>query len=110
MTVDAYIGACQQQHAVILTEIRTIVHQCLPTVEECISYGMPTFRFQNAVLFHIGKARHCCSIYPGSRVIAELGTMLDGYSVRKATIHLPLDRQVSQLLIENIISLRIRHL
>jgi uncharacterized protein YdhG (YjbR/CyaY superfamily) len=110
MTVDAYIRACQPEHAGILTEIRTMVHRSLPTVEECISYGMPTFRITNAVLFHIGKARHCCSIYPGSRVVAELGSLLEGYSVRKATIHLPLDRQVSQSLIEHIITLRMQHI
>lgn len=110
MTVDAYIAASESQHAAVLSEIRSIVHRCLPNVEETISYGMPTFRINNAVLFHIGRARHCCSIYPGARVVQELGPALDGFSVRKATIHVPIETAVSKKLVECIINVRMQHI
>ena len=106
-SVDEYIGAQPVQVRPALQRVRQTIRKALPGASEGISYQIPVFRQDGAmVLFFAGYARHY-AIYPaGSPLIEALGSELDGLLHGKSTIRFPLDGAFPTRLITKIARLR----
>ena len=46
-----------------LERLRKIVHAAAPGAEECISYGLPSFKVNGRTMFWMGAAAQHCAIY-----------------------------------------------
>src|SRR5271154_1086757 len=71
-----------------LETLRQTIHEAAPQAEEIISYGMPTFRWkQNLVYFSVSK-KHI-GFYPTNEPIEALKDKVAEYATSKGTLQFP---------------------
>jgi len=106
-TVGAYLKALPADQRAALERIRTVVRDLAPEVEECISYGLPTFTLGGRTVLHIGAAAKHCAIY------GAVGTFADAlakYDVSKGTIRFQPDAPLPVALLRKLIRGRLARL
>jgi uncharacterized protein YdhG (YjbR/CyaY superfamily) len=85
-TVDEYLAALpDDDKRAALQKLRRTIKAALPRAEECISYGLPAFRFDGRMLVWYGAGANHCSFYPGAIVEAHKQD-LKKYETSKGTI------------------------
>jgi uncharacterized protein YdhG (YjbR/CyaY superfamily) len=105
--VDAYIGAQPEPVQRVLSQVRSAIRKAVPQAEECISYGMPTFKVQSARLLFFAAWKRHYSLYPVTgTVLAAFQRELGPYKVDKSTLRFPLLEPVPVDLIERIAQFR----
>lgn len=62
-TIDEYLAPLPAAQRTALQRLRKTVRATVPAAEECISYGLPTFRLDGKAFFYFGAAAHHCAIY-----------------------------------------------
>ena len=83
--VDLYLEAIESDDSRdALIRLRDIIRNEIPEPEECISYGMPMYKFHGMVAGMAAFKNHC-SFYPGA-TIQDFKEELKGYSISKGTI------------------------
>ena len=105
-TVDAYLAGVSADKRVALETLRKTIKAAAPQAEECISYGLPAFRFKGKLLVVYGAAASHCAFYPGS-VVQVLKAELKDYDTSKGTIRFPADRPLPPALVQKLVKLRI---
>ena len=63
-----------------LEKLRKQIKSAAPEAEECISYGIPSFRIGGTLLVAFGAAAKYCSFYPGALPVETYKDDLEGYS------------------------------
>ncbi|MGE0394826.1 MAG: iron chaperone [Vicinamibacterales bacterium] len=99
-TFNAYLKALPVDHRAALERIRKTVHELEPEIEECISYGLPTFKLGGRTVLHIGAAAKHCAIY------GAVGTFADAlaeYDVSRGTIRFQPDAPLPLALLRKLI-------
>lgn len=106
-SVDDYIAAQPLPTRRALERVRATIRKALPGASEGISYQIPVYKLDGAmVLYFAGFERHY-SIYPATpRVVGALEKELAGLLHSKATIRFSLDGAVPTRLITRIAKLR----
>ena len=84
-TIDAYLDAIEPDKRAALQRLRKQIHAALPKVEECISYGMPGFRYRGKVVLWMGAAAKHVSFFPGG-IVYQHQDDLKKYDISKGTI------------------------
>jgi uncharacterized protein YdhG (YjbR/CyaY superfamily) len=105
-TVSEYIAAQPPPTRAALKQVRAQIKKALPKATEGISYQIPIYKLDGAmVLYFAGYARHW-SIYPASAaVLRTLKQELAGHLHSKATLRFGLD-EVPAALIRRIAKVR----
>ncbi len=89
-TVDDYLAAISEPARTSLDRLRAICRSELPAATECISYGIPTYKYHGFVASFAAFKNHC-SFFPG-HTVADFASELAGYKLSKGTIQFdPLD-------------------
>ena len=106
-SVDEYIASQPKAAQGVLERVRSAIKKAVPGAEEAISYKIPAYKLQGAlVLYFAGWKRHY-SLYPaGDSVVAAFRDELAPYAVEKGTIRFPLSAPVPVKLIESIAKFR----
>lgn len=105
-TVDEYIGAFEPEVQAILEKVRSTVRAAAPGAEERISYRMPAF-FQDGALVYFAAFRKHIGLYPPVRD-KTLKKALEPYAGPKGNLQFPLDRAMPYALIRRIVKSRLR--
>lgn len=105
-TVAAYLSALDPERRATLERLRRTLRAAVPKADECISYGIPTFKLDGHMLVAYGAAAKHCSFYPGS-VVKQLGVDLKGYDVSAGTIRFPIGDALPAALVRKIVKARI---
>ena len=105
-SVDAYIASFPVDVQVLLNQMRRAVKQAAPQAEELISYGIPAFRFNKAMLVWFAAHTNHIGLYPRGSGIEEFAGQLKGYKVSKGTIQFPIDKAVPVTLVKNIVKFK----
>ncbi len=93
-TIEDYLAGQPEPVRGRLEQIRALVHEELPDVEERIAYGMPTFARHGRAVVHVaGWARHV-SLYPMPAGDPELERDASPYLSGKGTVRLPLSEDL----------------
>jgi uncharacterized protein YdhG (YjbR/CyaY superfamily) len=107
-TIDEYLDALDDEQRVVLQKLRETIRGAAPRAEECISYGIPTFR-QNGALVGFGAAANHCSFYPMSgSTVAEFKADLKGFDTSKATIRFAPDKPLPAALVRKVVKARVK--
>lgn len=107
-TVEEYLNLFPEMQRNILEKIRKTIRDTAPKAEETISYGMPGYKLNGALVYFGGFKDHC-SFFPGSYgVIKQFGKDLKEYKTSKGTIQFPLDKQIPSALIKKMVQARIK--
>lgn len=107
-SIDEYLSKVEPQHRAELERIRALVKQLVPTVEETMSYGMPTLTYKKRSLVYFTASKNHMSFFPSSWAIEELKEQLKGYKTTKHAIQFTLDNPLPDALIKELVLNHVR--
>jgi uncharacterized protein YdhG (YjbR/CyaY superfamily) len=104
--IDDFISDFPQDIQEKLQLIRETIRHAAPEAEECINYGIPTFKFHGN-LVHFSAYKTHIGFYPGASGIAEFKQELKPYNTSKGTVHFSLDKDLPLELISDMVFFRV---
>lgn len=105
-TIDQYIADYPENIQKKLTQIRELISKNAPGAEECINYGIPTFRLHGN-LVHFAAFKSHLGFYPGAAGIEAFADMLGDYETSKGTVQFPINKPIPVKLIKEIVQFRV---
>ena len=106
-SVDEYIAWQPEDVRPKLDQVRATIRRAVPEAVEGIGYGMPGYKLHGKpMLYFAGFKKHYSLFAASGTFFAELADELEGYELRKGTIHFPLTKPVPVKLISRIAKLR----
>jgi uncharacterized protein YdhG (YjbR/CyaY superfamily) len=106
-SVDEYIAAQPEAVQPKLEQVRAAIRRAVPEAVEVIGYGMPGYKLRGKPLLYFAGFKEHYSLFAASGTFfAALEEELQGYELRKGTVHFPLDKPVPTKLIARIAKLR----
>jgi len=106
-TIDEYLAPLSNDKRAALQKLRRDIKSAAPKAEECISYGVPTFRLNGRMLVSFGAAAKHCAFYPGALPLVTYKDELKGYDMSKGTIRFQTDSPLPATLVRKIVKTRI---
>jgi len=106
--VDEYLDTVAPVPRATLERLRQDLHSLLPGAEECISYGVPSFRHEGVVLAGFSAGKKFCSYYPMSGSVLNRIPETVGYEQTKSSLHFELDRPLPKALVKKLVTERRR--
>lgn len=104
--VDDYLAACPPAVQPILRKIRAIVREEAPDATEKISYGIPAFFLDGALIYYAPFKQHI-GIYPPLKGNAALNKELAPHRGEKGNLKFPLDGPMPYALIRKVVQCRL---
>jgi uncharacterized protein YdhG (YjbR/CyaY superfamily) len=104
-TVDAYLAAVSPAQRVALEKLRRIIRSAAPQAQECISYGVPGYKF-NGYLVGFGAGENYCSFYPGA-IVQEFKDELENFDTSKGTVRFQPAKPIPTALVRKLVKRRI---
>lgn len=108
--VDEQLALLSGPKREALEHIRSIIHELVPDVEECISYGMPGFKYKGAYLAGFAAFRDHLSLFPTAGPVAALRDSLHNFVTAKGTIQFTAEHPIPEPVVRKIIAERIREI
>jgi uncharacterized protein YdhG (YjbR/CyaY superfamily) len=105
-SIDAYIACAPQAVRPVLASIRATVQKAAPAAEERISYRMPAFFFEGALVYFAAFKKHI-GFYPPVRD-EKLRSALARYAGPKGNLQFPLSEPMPHALIARLVKARIQ--
>jgi uncharacterized protein YdhG (YjbR/CyaY superfamily) len=102
-SVDEYLEGIDPAFRSELTRIRTLVARLVPSVEEVMSYRMPTLKYKGRALVYFTASKRHMTLYPSSWTIEEFEDRLSGYKTTEHGIQFTLENPLSSELIEDLV-------
>jgi uncharacterized protein YdhG (YjbR/CyaY superfamily) len=106
-SVSDYLAAQPPQARKVLRQVRAAIRKAVPGADEVISYQMPAYKKDGAIVLYFAGWKAHYSLYPMTGpVVASFGDALAGYERSKGTIRFPLDEPVPVRLITRLAKFR----
>jgi uncharacterized protein YdhG (YjbR/CyaY superfamily) len=106
-SVDDYIASKPEDIRPTLERVRDIIRKALPIADEGISYQIPTYKVDGAVVVYFAGWKEHFSLYPiGDRAVEALGPDLARFKMSKGTVQFPLSKPIPAKLIERLVKFR----
>ena len=107
--VSAYYEKVPSTHKATFFEMRARILEVIPSAEEVIKYGMPTFIFEGIAVAGLLANKNHVGYYPYSgSVISEFPDIAQKYETTKGSIHIPLDKTMSKSEVKQLIKARLK--
>jgi uncharacterized protein YdhG (YjbR/CyaY superfamily) len=107
-TIDEYLATVSGEKRTALDKLRKTIRSIAPRAEECISYGIPAFRLDRAVVAGFCATAKGCSYFPFSgSTLRALASELEGYDMTKSALHFRPDKPLPATLVRKLIQARI---
>jgi uncharacterized protein YdhG (YjbR/CyaY superfamily) len=92
-TIDEYLAPLGREKRAALGNLRKMILSSAPEAEECISYGIPAFRLDGAVIAGFCATAKGCSYFPFSgSTLSALAESLQDYDRTKSSLHFHHDK------------------
>ncbi|MCX6732710.1 MAG: DUF1801 domain-containing protein [Candidatus Roizmanbacteria bacterium] len=104
-TIDVYIRTFPKETQMILERLRKTIKEIVPSAEEAIAYGIPTFKLKGN-LVHFAAYKNHIGFYPTPSGINAFKSELSKYKLTKGTIQFPISEPLPIDLIERIVKFR----
>jgi len=105
--IDDYIAGCPRAVQPILRKIRAIVREEAPGAAEKISYRMPAFFLDGALIYYAPFTHHV-GIYPPVKGDEQLNKLLARHRGEKGNLKFALDEPMPYELIRQVVQCRLR--
>lgn len=109
-SIDEYLEACDPAQREELERIRALVTKLVPSVEETISYRMPTLKYKGRALVYFTASKNHMSFYPSSWAIDELRDRLADYKTTEHSIQFTTKNPMPESLIEDLVRVHVREI
>ena len=103
-TVDEYVDSLPEHVRPVMAGIRRSIRAVVPTVEETISYSMPTFVLDGKPLVHVAAWKQHVGLYPLPPMDGDLAREVDPYRGAKDAMQLRYDRPIPYELVERVVA------
>jgi uncharacterized protein YdhG (YjbR/CyaY superfamily) len=107
-TIDEFIAGFPKEVRVVLEELRRVIRESAPGVEETISYGIPTFDLNGRHLVHFSAYENHVGFYPTPSGIEAFKKELSHFKTSKGTVQFSLDKSVPFDLVRRIVKFRVK--
>ena len=107
--IDDYLDGLPEAQQVALGNLRTMILKVVPTAEECISYGVPTFKVDgNSVAGFAAYKNHLSYLPMSGSVLSDpaLENDLSGFETSKGALKFTVDKPLSAALVRKLIKVR----
>ena len=104
--VDKYISQYPENIQQLLNDIRNAIRDEAPEAQECISYGIPTFKL-NGNLVHFAAAKKHIGFYPAPSGISKFEAEIAKYKYAKGSVQFPIDEPLPLDLVRRIVKFRV---
>ena len=109
--VLAYLASLPADARKSLQRLRRDIKAAAPGAEDCISYGLPSFRLDGRLLVCYKAARSHCSFHPMSTaVIRAHAKDLESYSTSPGTVRFKPGKALPVMLVRKLVKTRIAEL
>jgi uncharacterized protein YdhG (YjbR/CyaY superfamily) len=106
--IDQYLATISGDRRAALDKLRKTIRSIVPRAEECISYRIPAFRLDGAVVAGFCATVKGCSYFPFSgSTFRTLAADLRGYEKTKGALHFRADEGLPAALVRKLIKARI---
>lgn len=106
-SIDEYLAAVEPAQREALEKLRRTIRAAAPHAEECISYGLPTFK-QDGMLVSFGAwARHCALYGLSGTLTAQFHDQLQDYDTSKGTIRFQPEKPLPVTFVRKLIKARL---
>ncbi len=106
-TIDEYLEGLTAERRLALERLRKLIQAAAPQAEECISYGIPAFRWKGMLVGFGAAARHCTFYLMSSSTVPSHEAALRGYETGKGTIRFQPDSPLPAALVRKLVKARI---
>jgi uncharacterized protein YdhG (YjbR/CyaY superfamily) len=106
-SIDEYIASFSPEMQVLLQRIRSTIHKAAPAAQETISYRIPTFTLDGALVYFAAFKNHI-GFYPPVKGDVRLEEAITRYAGEKGNLRFPLGQPIPYTLIERIVKLRVK--
>src|SRR6266480_3520025 len=90
--IDDYLEQLDEPKRTTLTRLRQMILDAVPDAEQCISYGVPAFKFQGKTIAGFASFKNHLSYLPHSgSVFPELVDVLSSYSKSSGALRFDID-------------------
>lgn len=100
-TIDDYIAGQPDEKQPYLRQLRAAISECIPDVQERISWSMPTFWEKHNIIQFASHKNHI-GFYAGVEAVAAFSERLADYKTSKGAIQLPFDKPLPIDLVKDI--------
>lgn len=107
-TVSDYMDAQPEESRAKLKQLRKAIRQAAPQAEETISYNIPAFRWNGAILVWCAAFKTHSGFYPKASTIAAFKKELSAYKTSKGAIQFPTGKPIPVALVKRMVKFRIR--
>ena len=108
VTVDEYFQNVPEPARNTLAKVRAAIRSVVPAeATECISYGMPAFRYKGALVAYAAFRNHCSFFPMNSALVKQFGAELEGFETAKGTIRFSSEKPLSLALIKKMVKVRV---
>lgn len=105
--IDAYLDTLEEPKRSTLARLRDTIMAIVPDAEQCISYGMPAFRFRGKTVAGFAAFKNHLSYLPHSgSVIPQLRKELESYTSTSGSLHFPVDQPLPEALVRKLLAVR----
>ena len=105
--VDAYISGFPKDTQKLLKQVRATIKKAAPQAEEVISYGMPAYKLNGALIYFAGYKNHI-GLYPMPSAIVAFKKQISDYNWAKGSVQFPFNKPLPLELIEKITRFRVK--
>jgi uncharacterized protein YdhG (YjbR/CyaY superfamily) len=107
--VEAYLKKVPAPARTTLEKVRAMIRAAAPKeAEECISYGMPAFRYKGALVGYAAFKAHLSFFPMGASVLDELGEEVAKWRTAKGTLQFAVDKPLPATLVKKMVKARVR--
>ena len=106
--VEAYLDRVPEPAQTTLRTLRARIRAAAPRATvECISYGMPAFRYKGSLVAYAAFKNHCSFFPMQASLIDAMQDELAGYRSSKGTLQFPIDQPLPGALVKKMVKARV---
>jgi uncharacterized protein YdhG (YjbR/CyaY superfamily) len=108
VAVEAYLAKVAEPARSTLESVRRAIRSVAPTeAVECISYGMPAFRYKGALVGYAAFKDHCSFFPMSATLLDEFTEDVKAFRTAKGTLQFPHDKPLPAKLVKQIVKIRV---
>lgn len=106
--VEAYLAQVPEPARSTLERVRATIRAAVPKdATECLSYGMPAFRYKGALVAYAAFKQHCSFFPMSASLLDDFADELKGFRTSKGTLQFPQDKPLPATLLKKMVKARV---
>ena len=103
VNVDEYLDLFSGEARTKLEELRGLIKETVPGVDEQISYAIPAYKYHGWLVYFSGYTKHVSVSFPPQSIMQVFEKELAPYKSSKSTVQFPLDKPLPKALIKKML-------